>query len=394
MAEVKKHSKLGASIANRWLNCPGSVSLCEKAPPPRQSAYADEGTKAHDLAEQILKGKRPKGDAEMLGHVRTYTDFVKDLCLASGELLVETKVDLSYIDPRMFGTLDAAVVNLFGDLHIVDLKYGAGIAVEAKDNPQLAYYALGVANQYDFNFERVICHIVQPRAFHPEGAIRSWTMSIEELKDWEFIFKTAVQRLEKYPEVVAGDHCKFCPATVICPAVNERALDDAKLDFAPMTPQLPHPNDLEPAQISAILKKAEVVENWISEVKDYAFDLMNRGGTVEGFKLVEKRSIRKWEDESKVEEALKDFEAGIVYDLKLKSPAQMEKNAAAFRCVEQYIVQQSSGLTLVPESDKRPAVNQLALDFKSEEIPQTEGVKNAKGKNKRSKKSNDAKVSG
>ena len=53
-AAPKAHAKLSASSSERWLNCPGSIALIDKAPPPRESKYALEGTTAHECMEKML----------------------------------------------------------------------------------------------------------------------------------------------------------------------------------------------------------------------------------------------------------------------------------------------------------------------------------------------------
>ena len=87
MAEATKHSKIGASSMYRWSKCPGSVRLCEGIVAP-QSKYAEEGTKAHEIAASWLNHypQRPGEEAlddDTKSAVHTYvetvmSDFRKD----------------------------------------------------------------------------------------------------------------------------------------------------------------------------------------------------------------------------------------------------------------------------------------------------------------------------
>lgn len=394
MSGVKKHSKYAASSSERWLNCPGSVTLCELAPPQVSSQYADEGTKAHDLAEKMLRDDKnivvSDYDKEMLDHAYSYSKYVNKLQKEThGTLMIETKVSLDFIHPDMFGTLDAAIVDHFNTLHIIDFKYGQGYAVEAKNNPQLLYYAVGIAHKFSWNFETIKLHIVQPRAFHDLGPIRTWEIPTEALKLFASALSLGVKNaLEKPTSYNTGSWCKWCPALSICPQAKKIALEDAKTDFNDL-PVFPEPQKLIAPEISSILKKADVVEMWIDAVRKHAFDLMNKGVEIEGFKLVQKRAIRKWKDENAAKEKLEtmcisDSEFESFLDISLKSPTQVEKQDEEFYMeLLDFVSQESTGLTIVPDSDKRPAIAVGPHeDFKEDikQITTTKGVKNGRSK--------------
>jgi hypothetical protein len=148
LATIKPtHSPIGASSMYRWAECPGSVALSATVPPQESSAYAEEGTEAHELGAKwlISNGKTPEcDDDEMLDNVRVYVDYVFGLMGSKCKLFVEHGFDLSDVYPGAYGTNDAAVYDGVNKiLYVIDLKYGAGIYVSAKNNPQLRYYALG-----------------------------------------------------------------------------------------------------------------------------------------------------------------------------------------------------------------------------------------------------------
>jgi hypothetical protein len=400
MTEVKAHAVLGASSAKRWLNCCGSVKLIEQAPPQRDSEHSKEGTRAHELMEVLLKSLPKKLAYEkllqlkadygldMFNNVYPMYEEIKSRLKNVDELLVEARVDLDFIGPDMFGTVDASLVEHFGTLEVIDLKYGAGVIVEVEDNYQLLYYALGIAAKYDYNFTKVKMTIYQPRAFHAGGVWRTWEIDVEYLQTAIVLFKKGVQRVESgNTRLMSGDWCKFCPAAVICPEVTKNALAQAKVDFDPShtkEKKLPTPKDLSSEQMAIIMRKLPGLEAWVSEVKAYAFDYLNRGGKIPGVKLVAKRAVKKWADIDRVtKEAKKVIGEKAFTPPELLSPAQLDK-VAPKGFVQKHSVNVSSGLTIAPESDKRPHVTSVHQDFNDK--PLTKELQNGGNKESIGKK--------
>lgn len=405
MSEEKLHATLGASSAKRWINCSGSVSLIEKAPPPVESEFAKEGTTAHELMESLLlsmpnkiiqaalDGFKKKYGKEMYGHVYQMYVALNKRASQFDEILVEAKVSLDIVGPDMFGTVDCALVEHFGLLEVIDLKYGAGIAVEVEENFQLIYYALALAAKYNFNFERVRMTVYQPRAFHADGPWRSWEISISELMDWIVLFKKGVERVKQStkgtPRYFSGEWCRFCSAAPICPEVATKALAQAKIDFQPESKKdfaLPDPKDLSPEQMAIIMRKLDGLEAWLTNVKGYAFDLLNRGGKIEGWKLVPKRASRHWAELSKVEkEARKAFGDEAFTEPKLLSPSALEALGLADKnWTGKRTVSVSSGLTIARSSDPRSEASSVKQDFNDDITKEiTNGKKSRKESNKK-----------
>lgn len=387
----KAHAKLSASSASRWMNCSGSIALIEKAPPPRESKYAAEGTTAHECMEHMLKESMTreqlfeKYGKEMVEYVDYMYGAVHDrLVLGTEKLLVEEKVTFPLLDHEgneMFGTVDTAIVDIGGRLSIIDFKYGAGVAVEPEKNLQMIYYAVAIAAKYKWEFDEVELVIVQPRAFHVDSVVRAWTLTIEELKTYVDLFKKGIERVKSKARTFAGDWCKFCAGSVICPEQTSRQLEKANIAFSePLidnTPAFPQARDLTPSQISIVMQKADILKSWIDEVYAYAEDVLNRGGEVPGFKLVEKRGSRKWVNPIEVEKDAADAFGSKAYSRELLSPAQMEK-VAGKEWVEPRVVSVSSGLTMVADSDKRPAVNPMTKTLTAFDEPLTNEVTNDK----------------
>lgn len=239
---MNKHHKYGASGAHRWTNCFGSVQLSDKAPKPVESKYAIEGTNAHTCLETILKAhiaKKPVSTAikflegtypkKMVQTAKEVYERVIARMTPGAILLAETKVELPGVG---FGTIDVGIIEEWGTLTVLDLKYGKGLIVDPENNIQALYYAIGLALKFDYAFEDVNIIIDQPRGYHKDGPVREWKTSVENLKDTHIALVEAVNECEKpNPKLKAGGWCQFCPASSICPEIRFKGLREAQDDF-------------------------------------------------------------------------------------------------------------------------------------------------------------------
>ncbi|XWN29912.1 MAG: DUF2800 domain-containing protein [Devosia sp.] len=362
------HAKLSASGAHRWLACPGSIRMSEGIESP-QSEYAAEGTAAHALAERCLRdGVDAKSfidtsiddfvvDEEMADAVQIYLDFVRSL---PGQRFVEQRVAFDDHVPDGFGTVDALVLDADTQtLHVVDLKYGQGVQVNAEENPQGACYALGAFQEYGWleAFERVHIVIVQPRLDH----ISEWDTTVEVLQNWAngTLAPAAEAALKDDAPLVPGEtQCRFCPAKGTCRALADHAMAAASDGFS----STGEPKDVEPLapdEVGALLDRVPLVELWLKAIRSKGTALLNAGKTVPGWKLVRGRSQRHWDDETVVDKALAraKIKAADRYTKKLISPAQAEKRLGKDHpLLSRHVVRPDGAPTLAPESDKRPAI--------------------------------------
>ena len=357
------HSPIGASSMYRWAECPGSVALSEGIV-SESSAYAEEGTEAHELAATWLKGngKTPEcDDDDMLDNVRIYVDYVFGLLGSRCKLFVEHGFDLSDVYPGAYGTNDAAVYDGVNKiLHVIDLKYGAGIYVSARNNPQLRYYALGALLELQkegHEVETVVMTIVQPRCTTIEGAARSETIDAVDLMEFAAdLVMYAKRTAEPNAPLKAGDHCRFCPAIIKCPEVQNVKQLVAKSEFAKTTPA---EGSVPPDALAKALKAIPILEALVKRIDAYAYQEARAGRPVPGYKLVEKRANRKWINETEVSLFLGGLKVGdddIFEPKKVRTPAQMEKKLPShYSMLEKFVTKESSGLVLVPIEDKRPA---------------------------------------
>ena len=361
------HSVLGASAADRWMNCTPSAQLTAGME-DEATTFAAEGTAAHALCEwkvrkalKMRAGRRPTSDYwtdEMEEFTDDYRDFIMDL-VGQAKLtckdhvtLIEQHLDFSCYVPDGFGTGDFLLV-ADRELNVVDFKYGRGVAVYADHNPQMMLYALGALNLFDclYDIEQVTMTIFQPRL----SSISTWTISAEELYKWaeEVLRPKAELAAKGEGEFISGSWCRFCKARNTCRARAESFLELAKMDFQP-------PALLSDEEVAEVMEKADELSKWASDVMAYAqAEAIENGKHWNGYKLVEGRSTRRFIDEKKVEEAAKGAGYTDIYNKSLITLTAFEKlmGKDTFKEVLGSFVTKPAGkLTLVPVSDKRPEV--------------------------------------
>lgn len=368
------HALLSASSAHRWLNCPPSAKAVEgTADAPSDTAL--QGTAAHALAEHKLlralkrRSKRPTSewiDDEMDALTSDYVDFVlerlaevRQTC-PDAQVFVEQRLDYSHVAPGGFGTGDCVIV-AEPTLHVIDLKYGMGVQVSAVDNPQLKLYGLGALAAFGalYDITEVQLSIFQPR----RANVETWTISTADLITWgqETVAPIAAIAAAGGGEYKAGAWCQFCRIAPTCRARADANLALARHEFAP-------PAELTLDEVAGVLTRIPELKAWASNVEAWALAQAQAGTQVPGFKVVAGRSVRKYSDEAAVAEAAKQAGYTDIWDKKLIGITAMEKlmGRSTFKDVLGDLVVKPEGRpTLVPESDKRPALQRVsaATDF-------------------------------
>jgi hypothetical protein len=338
----------------RWSACPGSIRMCAGVK-EQESAYAKEGTLAHEIAAEVLqnKGWRKNTDPAMKQHLGLYISALRSEGFDRRKPfhLIEHRFDLSMVFPGMFGTADAVIWHpekLL--LQIFDLKFGAGIPVVVRGNKQLLYYALGALMSLGLPAKEVEIGVVQPRCPHIDGHVRKWRLPAIELLDFEAELVEAAKRTQDpNAPLISGDHCRFCPASATCPQLFSSAQALAVQDFSPAT-------DYNPVDLGLVLEKIDVFESWCHNVRAFAYSEAQRGRVPPGWKLVEKRPTRQWKSDVTATALGKKFEKTDTAFLEvpsLKSPAQVEKliDKSELILLEQFYEKKSSGTKLVKESE-------------------------------------------
>ena len=363
----EKHAKLSASSAHRWMNCNPSANL-EREFADKTSEAAAEGSAAHALCEHKLRkalkmrSTRPvsKYDSdEMEMYTDSYVEFVleqievaKQHC-ADPFVLIEQRLDFSCYVPDGFGTGDCLIV---ADklLHIIDFKYGLGVLVDAEENPQMMLYALGALRLFDalYDIDTISMSIFQPRREN----VSTWTITVAELEEWaeQTLRPKAELAFKGEGEFNPGPWCTFCKAAVKCRARAEEKLALARYEFS-------KPPLLTDEEIEDILSRLDDLTKWANEIAAYAQDAaINHGKQWSGFKLVEGRSIRKYTDETAVVIAATAAGYRDIFKKSLISITEMEKLMGKKTFAEVLgglVIKPQGKPTLVPASDKRPAIH-------------------------------------
>jgi hypothetical protein len=383
---ARKHALLSASGASRWMSCTPSAVL-ETQFEEKSSSYAEEGTLAHEFAELNLKlqlgmlSKRGYNKLakpflnnthytdDMEENVQIHIDYVVQQYTEAKRrtpdaiLMIEEKVDLTDYIEEGYGTCDDIIL-ADGVLEVIDLKYGKGLRVSAKDNPQLKLYALGALRSAEimYDIHTVRLTIVQPRLDN----ISSWEVDADALREWgeKEVKPKAELAFQGEGEFNPGDWCLFCKAKVRCKALADQNMEVAKKEFA-------DPELLTDEEIIENYKIFDQIQGWMRSVTDYLLSEALKGKEWPEHKLVAGRSNRVWTDPSKVEEILKENKFDpkkYLSEPKLLGIGAIEKlvGKTKFPVLLGEVVDKPLGKpSLVHESDKRPpfSVTDAKTDF-------------------------------
>lgn len=369
-----EHSKLfSPSASARLLTCPGSAKASEGIP-DQESLFAAEGHDAHVLAEIRLcerLGLQTNEkiedlsfyNQEMEDYISDYVSYVLEKVASIKKdcpdaiVLIEQKVAAVRYDESLFGSTDVAII---ADkvLTIIDLKYGRGVLVNAKENTQEMCYGLCAMETFGnlYDIEDINLCIFQPRLSN----VSEWSLTVKELYKWaDEILKPGIEKIRAGSEEFhPSRHCVFCKAKPLCKALRDQNLELAKHEFRPAFL-------MDDSEIEEVLDKADDFVNWINSVKEFALEDAMKGKKYDHYKLVEGRSNRKYVDETKVINVVK--EAGYnPYEEKLLSVTGMQSRLGKARFEEllgNLVVKPRGKLTLVSRDDKRPEVNPASVDF-------------------------------
>ena len=375
----RDHAILSPSAASRWCQCPASVAMCLDLP-DESSPFALEGSVAHAVAESVLTGrpyKAPAGGeqidpAPFYDQVKPYTEFVEVRSVGAKTplppfpvRLIEQRLDASWLAPGCFGTSDAVII-ANACIHIIDLKFGTGVRVSARNNLQLAIYARSALEMFAPAMEcpeKIFMHIVQPRLHHED----SWAVDVPDLIRMTDALKApaaeALREIDAHPEELrfcpGAEQCRFCAARHSCAALAKYALTAAGVDMKFTGIKI------DSEHLGELLKKIPAIEIWIKAIKDRAYSELSSGSSVPGYKLVHgKAGNRTWKDVKFAEGLLRSFGLSDeqIYTKKIISPAQADKLYKANALTPEQSLQLSNQVTrpagaliVVPESDEREA---------------------------------------
>ena len=397
MAAPEQHAMLSASSSHRWLHCPPSVKLAENFP-SKTSVYAEAGRVAHAIAElkarkyfvepmstRTYNAKLKKLQADehydkgMETSTDTYLGFLQETAMTfkqSPFVTLETRVDYSEYAPEGFGTADCIMIGE-GRICIIDYKNGAGVPVEAENNSQMMLYGLGAlkvyAPIYGDSIKSVLLAIVQPNA----GGVKTWETTVTALHEWgrEVVAPAAELAAAGEGTFLAGDWCRFCPAKAQCSARAQQMLGlEPLLDTKPLLAQTPGQQTkdakklLTDTEVGDVLMRGRELAAWVKDLEEYALSAALAGREITGFKAVEGRGTREWDNLDTAFKTLQErgVAEALLYERKPASVAGLEKilgKKAFADAADGLVVKKPGKPTLVPSSDKRPAYNAAVIAF-------------------------------
>jgi hypothetical protein len=381
MSDDNQHSKFAPSSMARLLSCPASLQM-QAGEPDESSPFAEEGTAAHELAEIALSnGQRADYylgdtsengylfDEDMAEEVQKYVQYVDNIRFDKRDgqesiTLIEQKVDLSKWVNGCWGTADT-IVRTDDILHVIDLKYGKGVKVDAAWNKQLMTYALGALDKIGIDkITKVFMHIGQPRLNHFD----KFELSTLELLAFAMEMQRGLLQTQRQaPDFnPSSDNCRFCKAKAKCKPLADYNIKVAQMEFD---------NDgfkgmasIHEDYIPVILKNKALIVDWLKAIEDQAKIDLTHGKKIEGYKLVQSVTRRKWRNDKEAEKFLVELVGADAYKTTPITPAQAEKKIKALKDLEvlnalrEHIVKPEGKPTIAKESDKREALNLSAKD--------------------------------
>lgn len=406
---MSTHAQLSPSKRHRWALCPGSIREEAKFPDERSGAAAIDGTHSHTLLEQCIKGEPVDPmtfvglpmqdddgefvvDAGRAERVKVAYDYIMERSMNGlFKVISEQRVDPQHLLGRsdLSGTVDCQIIGPDW-IEIIDYKDGMGV-VSAEGNMQLEQYAYGVLAGYklpvnvEYPVKRIIMTIIQPKlALKGMKPITSFERDVRDMLTnmGTIIVQAAATDAPDAPLVPGESQCKFCRAKGSCAALAGNVMKEVGIMFQPVVNQTldvaqqsadKDPATMDDQQIRQIMEAAPLMRQLLEAVEKEAMRRMEAGQPIPGLKLVHGRGSRVW---SLPEEEMADklIKMGIpksaVYETKLVTPAKAEKltwekrdgtkvqltDRQLKRMEQEYVTKMAGKLTVVPESDSRPAV--------------------------------------
>lgn len=406
---MSDHAKLSPSKRSRWALCPGSIREEAKYPDTGSGPAAADGTHSHTLLEHCIKNGLSdpmdqvgetftdhegefKVDADRAARVKSAIEYIRERSMGGLlPVISEQRVDPAFLLGRddLSGTVDCQIIG--GDtLELIDYKDGMGI-VTAEGNLQLEQYAYGVLARLrlpvngNYPFSTVRMTIIQPKlAMKGMKPITSHEVSVRDLMAnmGTIITQAAATDAPDAPLVPGDSQCKFCRAKGSCSALANNVMKEVGVMFQPVVTETldvaqqsadKDPSTMDDAQIRQIMEAAPLMRQLLEAVEKEALRRLESGGSIPGLKLVNGRGSRAWAlpEEQMAEKLVKmGIPKSAVYETKLVTPAKAEKltwekkdgtkvtltERQLKRMDQEYVSKLAGKLTVVPESDGRPAV--------------------------------------
>ena len=326
---MSEHSILPPSSAARRVACPGSREM-ESLYPREEGDAAKEGTAAHEEAAECLRTGKDSNNS----YIQMYVDFVRHLMRSSKRTVgfdIEKKVDISYIHPQCWGTVDAIVVEP-NRVHIIDFKYGFK-HVDVFENWQLIEYSAGIPEVREVDY--ISFHIVQPRCFNGIP-IDTWSIPLDCLMPyWAQLQRVEAVAMEPNAPQRVSSACYNCKARHACSTFQNAVLN--QIDA--MRYNLP--NDLSNEELGQELRvlhhAQELIEARISGLEEEALCKLKAGERVPNYEIGQVQSRERWaKDSSEIDILASLFNVDLRKPPEFITPKQAIKAGIPAEVIREY----------------------------------------------------------
>lgn len=300
---MSEHSKLPPSSAARRVMCPGSRKM-EELYPREETDSAREGTLAHEVCARALRGEEDieSISKEMLSHCDLYINYVINAHASvnfnlskyakNSILHIEETLSIHPVHLECWGTPDAWFIT-DGVLNMFDFKYGFS-PVDVFENWQMVEYSAGVPDHFD----KAVFHIVQPRAFHPDGPIRTWEVGRPRLEAmWERLKRVEWLSMDENAYIAPSDQCVNCKARHACPALQSTTLNH--LDNLNLSTPADLNNEELGNELRILQHASKMLDARITGLEEEVLAKLKAGNRIPHYELGEVQSRERWAKDEK-----------------------------------------------------------------------------------------------
>lgn len=286
-------TRLPASSADRWVNCPMSANVLPVVPQEDNEA-AREGRQAHKWAANLLTDPDyPRPDYatdEMEWMVRTYVDAVTGVAGVLN-IVVEGEYIATYVNKLNKCVIDAYVWDRANNtLHVFEFKTGR-TPVDPESSWQLRDYVVALSSNINVNDDtKYIPYVVQPRSLDGIGIkARIWHKS-DLIKMTETLRDAATRAISEPDVACTGTHCQYCPLTAQCETLGKE-VDE----FNPVLIACHNLDDTAlSATITDIRRKAKLLQARLDGLELDAVHRITHGRQLPDYTLAPSMSHKKW----------------------------------------------------------------------------------------------------
>lgn len=361
---------VNATDLPRFMACNGS-RLLDKIEQPNElhqfPTPRDEGNAAHYVAMMIMSGKAkafdlldtkaPNGvfiSADMLSHVEEYVTLLHNI----PNLQMEYNVSFSVFDWQISARTDA-IGHDETTVHVVDFKYGWR-TVEPHDNWTLLAYVMGYAGIHvgetsnPMNFKLTI---VQPRPYHPEGTVRTWSIDGELLRKRFELLRSVMA--SPSDALITTAHCHNCPSIAVCPAVRAASMN--AIDHCEMAYSDDLDNDELSYELDVLNRAQSMVKDRQSALQELAKHRIKKGEVINNYSIETSYGNRIWKENVNAS-VLKMLTGKDLTEAKICTPAQAEKKyGISETVVNSLTTKKISGINLTRVSADQKAKRLLGV---------------------------------